>query len=292
MRAELPEEFAQIMAAAEVARVMAERARLGTSAINRATSIKLQAMAGLAAAVDRGQGDGTIAGHGGDRVSKIAPGNLAPPRRLSDLGVDAKTVRESRLVALADREYGIRALAERAESAGREITRTEVVALGRAVESGITEGQGDDWYTPAWLFDALGLRFDMDVCAPEDPGHRTCPADAYLTEADDGLARPWHGMVWCNPPYSKAAPWVARVIAHGDAVLLTHIPANASWAVDVWRTADAMVPMQALPFQRPNGATYRPGYALMLTGYGQAAAEAVIAAGRLTEKSGSAWVRA
>lgn len=27
-------------------------------------------------------------------------------------------------------------------------------------------GQSDEWYTPAWVFDALGERFDLDPCSP------------------------------------------------------------------------------------------------------------------------------
>lgn len=30
----------------------------------------------------------------------------------------------------------------------------------------------DDWYTPPWIFDQLGLRFDLDVCAPVETLYR------------------------------------------------------------------------------------------------------------------------
>ena len=39
----------------------------------------------------------------------------------------------------------------------------------------------DDWYTPRWVFDAAGIRFDMDVAAPVNPDQRTCPADRVPT---------------------------------------------------------------------------------------------------------------
>ena len=45
--------------------------------------------------------------------------------------------------------------------------------------------QGDEWYTPRWLFDALGLQFDIDVCAPRDLTHVTTPADTYYNEDDN-----------------------------------------------------------------------------------------------------------
>lgn len=51
----------------------------------------------------------------------------------------------------------------------------------------------DDWYTPPWLFEAAGLMFDFDVAAPVDPSRRTCPARAFLTPIEDGLAQEWGG---------------------------------------------------------------------------------------------------
>ncbi len=265
-RAVTVQEFQAITTQAALAAELARQANLGTRALNRAMTIKLRAEAGLARAVDAGQADGTIL--------KGRPKSVGDSYTLTDLGLKRDRLREARLIALAADHKPIDAYADAADAAGKPLTRSEVIAAGRRIESGITEGQGDDWYTPPWLFQQLAVTFDLDVCAPADPSSRTCPARTYCTEADDGLTQPWHGLVWCNPPYSKAAPWVERMIGHGNGIMLTHIPANASWAVDVWRTADAMIPLQAVEFARPNGGTYRPGYALMLTGYGPTAAAA------------------
>lgn len=71
----------------------------------------------------------------------------------------------------------------------------------------------DDWYTPAWIFDGLGIEFDMDVAAP-DGGAPNVPARRHLTVADDGLLAPWEGTVWCNPPYSHPAPWCRKWASH------------------------------------------------------------------------------
>ena len=78
----------------------------------------------------------------------------------------------------------------------------------------------DDWYTPRWIFDAAGIVFDMDVCAPVDPARRTCPARRYLTAIDDGLTVPWEGVVWMNPPFSETRPWVDRWIEQADGMAL------------------------------------------------------------------------
>ena len=142
-------------------------------------------------------------------------------------------------------------------------------------EPAIVVNEGDEWYTPKWLFDALDIPFSIDVCAPLDRTHSFVPADEHYTIEDDGLAQHWHGTVWCNPPYSKPEPWARRLIHHGDGLLLTHIPMNAAWAVDVWESCDAIRLFQAMEFVRPDGATQRPGYWLQLAAFGPTATDAL-----------------
>jgi hypothetical protein len=100
------------------------------------------------------------------------------------------------------------------------------------------ERTSDDYYTPKWVFDALGLEFDLDVCAPPD-GPPCVPARRWFTMQDDGLSQPWDGRVWMNPPYSDAEPWVRRFLDHGNGVcLLPYV--KSFWRLDVWRCADAV----------------------------------------------------
>src|SRR5688500_7536711 len=76
-----------------------------------------------------------------------------------------------------------------------------------------------DCYTPRCLFDAIGLRFDLDLAAPPGgPWH--VPAVRYYTAEDDGLAQPWDGLVWCNPPYSAMKDWAPKWCAHPTGVLM------------------------------------------------------------------------
>lgn len=81
-----------VMKAAEVARTMAERMRLGTSAINHATSIKLRAERRLADAVDVGQANGEIASKGQRTYAESEYVELA------EIGVTAPRLREARLI--------------------------------------------------------------------------------------------------------------------------------------------------------------------------------------------------
>lgn len=95
----------------------------------------------------------------------------------------------------------------------------------------------DDYYTPPQVFEALGLEFDLDVCAPPG-GVRWVPARRYFTVEDDGLTQPWEGRVWMNPPYSQATPWVRRFIEHGHGVALVG-HAKSAWHPELWAAADA-----------------------------------------------------
>lgn len=75
------------------------------------------------------------------------------------------------------------------------------MASGFTHESSI--GTSVEWYTPAWVFEALGLSFDLDPCHPEGERLPWIPAAKVYTRADDGLSQPWEGRVWMNPPYQE-----------------------------------------------------------------------------------------
>lgn len=90
----------------------------------------------------------------------------------------------------------------------------------------------DDWYTPPYIIEALGLKYDLDPCSPPG-GIPWIPATCIFTEADDGLSRPWFGRVWLNPPYSSPWPWVRRLKEHGDGIAL--VPGDTS--TEGWHNA-------------------------------------------------------
>lgn len=100
------------------------------------------------------------------------------------------------------------------------------------------EKTSDDYYTPKWVFDRMGITFDLDVCAPPD-GIPWIPATRYYSMADDGLTAPWSGRVWMNPPYSRPSPWVERFVAHRNGIALVPF-AKSAWFFDLWDAADAI----------------------------------------------------
>lgn len=101
------------------------------------------------------------------------------------------------------------------------------------------EKTSDDYYTPSWVFERMGIEFDLDVASPPG-GIPWIPTRRFFTQEDDGLAQPWEGRVWMNPPYSKPAPWVDRFIRHGNGVTLLPFMKSA-WFEHIWNAADAIV---------------------------------------------------
>lgn len=72
------------------------------------------------------------------------------------------------------------------------------------------------WLTPKWIIEGVeavfGGRIDLDPCSNE--GEPNVPAEKHYTEKDDGLALPWKGNVFMNPPYGRGLidPWIAKLV--------------------------------------------------------------------------------
>src|SRR5690554_3391996 len=90
-------------------------------------------------------------------------------------------------------------------------------------------GASDEWYTPAYIFDAMGARFDLDVAHPN--GRTThVPAGRFYWSAS--LDLDWSGFVWMNPPFggrNGIVPWLEKFIIHGNGVALTPDRTSAEW---------------------------------------------------------------
>ena len=109
--------------------------------------------------------------------------------------------------------------------------------------------KNDEFYTPEFIFNALGLKYDVDVCAPAG-GVPWIPANEHYSIATDGLTQDWLGMVWMNPPYSKPTPWVDKFIEHNYGVAL--VPTSkARWFKRLWQEADGILMLDsAFKFER------------------------------------------
>lgn len=131
----------------------------------------------------------------------------------------------------------------------------------------------DERYTPQWVFDGLGLTFDLDPASPVEGGD-CVPAATKFTRLDDGLAKDWFGLVWCNPPFSDATQWADRFRAHGNGVFLGPI-ANARWWIDLARDADRLWLCRDFPFVHPTHAGKRSSMPLAFAAIGDEASAAL-----------------
>lgn len=146
------------------------------------------------------------------------------------------------------------------------------------------------WLTPPYIIEALGP-FDLDPCAPADGERPFETAASYWSEEQDGLVQPWHGRVWCNPPYGPGMDkWLAKLAEHGDGMALVFARTETrAFFEGIWDHADALLFFRGrLKFFRPDGS---PGATAqspsVLAAYGArnvAALEDAVATGKLVGK--------
>ena len=89
----------------------------------------------------------------------------------------------------------------------------------------------DDWATPQWLFAQLDAEFGftLDPCATRE--NATCAR--FFTKDEDGLARPWTGSVFLNPPYGRPlSRWIEKAYesARAGATVACLLPARTDTA--------------------------------------------------------------
>jgi hypothetical protein len=128
--------------------------------------------------------------------------------------------------------------------------------------------QRNEHYTPKWVFDKLGLNFDLDVAAPLGNIGSHVPATNYFTEQDDGLQQDWFGRVWCNPPFSKATLWANKFLDYNNGVAI--MPnSNAYWVDRLWDSDAHIIKLPYRTFyERPDGTSKRIMYTTYLIAVG------------------------
>jgi hypothetical protein len=143
------------------------------------------------------------------------------------------------------------------------------------------QGATNEWLTPPEIIEALGP-FDLDPCAPR---WRPWPTAAqHYTIEEDGLTQPWHGFVWCNPPFGPhAGVWLARLAEHGHGIGLCPARTETRWFVaTVWQAATAVLFLHGRPhFHHSDGTRGRAnsGAPICLVAYGTTALQRLQNAG-------------
>ena len=104
-----------------------------------------------------------------------------------------------------------------------------------------TYNESKEWYTPRYIFDAMGLEFDLDPCSPGKDIVPWIPVIRHLTWADDGLNAHWEGRIWMNPPYGSDTPkWMRHLSMTGNGVSLTFARTDTNWFHNYVPLADAV----------------------------------------------------
>jgi len=133
------------------------------------------------------------------------------------------------------------------------------------------KSKSTSWITPREIIDELGP-FDIDPCQCT-PQPWPC-ADKGYTVNDNGLAQPWHGRVWLNPPYGvEARQWLERLAYHENGIALifarTETVLFHEW---IWNMADALFFFRGrISFYNPDGtlAKSNAGAPSVLVAYGE-----------------------
>lgn len=141
-----------------------------------------------------------------------------------------------------------------------------------------------EWVTPPHILQHLGgaAAFDLDPCAMINAPW-PCAREGY-TLRENGLALPWQGDVYANPPYGRAMdPWMIRLAEHGNGIALIFARTETETFQDqCFAAATAGLFLRGrLHFHRPDGtrAKFNGGAPSVLLAYGDRHAERLLNCG-------------
>lgn len=103
-------------------------------------------------------------------------------------------------------------------------------------------GATDEWYTPPYIFDALGCEFYVDVASPGKDVTPWIPAKHFVTKETPEAN--WVGFSWMNPPFGRRnglVPWLEKFFAHGDGIALVADRTSAPWWQQFAKRADLVL---------------------------------------------------
>ena len=139
------------------------------------------------------------------------------------------------------------------------------------------QGESDEWYTPRYIFDALGEHFDLDVAAPI-AGPRYVPCGNWIYQ--NSIQRQWYGFVWMNPPFGHQKTkrlWLRKFFDHGNGIALVPDRTSAPWFQEFAPLSGALLFVAPkIKFERPDRSVgEQPGTGTVLLATGKQAVKAL-----------------
>lgn len=203
------------------------------------------------------------------------PKDWAPQAFTSGVATDTRAAWR-RLAAMAEDQFERYLADARADQVAGVSTARVLRGPGPHVAN---NGGVSEWYTPADIVaavtDVLG-RIDLDPASSE-AANKIVGASVYYTAEEDGLTRPWGGLVYLNPPYTQPAvvsfaTRLADEFRAGNitaAVALTNNATETAWWQVLSAAASAVCfPAGRLGFTDPEGNEAHPlqGQAIVYLG--------------------------
>jgi DNA N-6-adenine-methyltransferase (Dam) len=195
-------------------------------------------------------------------ASQLAEAGLSVRETASILGIGKSTI---------DRDLqSLRAVPDGAPTPDDQASCSDLPVPNGTVapRAHVANNSGDDeWYTPsAYVVAARQVMGGIDLDPASCPeANATVQADAYFTKVDDGLARPWKGRVWLNPPYGLIERFCTQLGqeyqrgAVTEACALTNNASETSWFQGLMAVASAACfPRGRVRFWHPTKETASP----------------------------------
>ena len=171
------------------------------------------------------------------------------------------------------------------DPAAFEHTYTQAVERARRLceataTAHVAQNSGEhEWYTPRDYIEAARAVMGGIDCDPASSASANAIVQAtqFYTRDDDGLAQPWHGRVWMNPPYAHLLvdQFCERLAAHvstgtvTEAVVLVNNATETRWFARLAAVSAAICfPLGRVRFWSPGKDTATPlqGQAVVYVG--------------------------
>lgn len=102
------------------------------------------------------------------------------------------------------------------------------MGMTKVQRAAVMSSASPEWYTPVELYARLTAFLGAGMY---DPCARPASRPGGLAGRENGLAAPWHGRVFCNPPYGRAiGAWIRKALSEPTDELILLVPARTDTA--------------------------------------------------------------